>query len=97
MSKYRIVTSRLVAQNLIEHITFISNVSTEAAKRFLSDYDAILTRLENNPFEFQLDTTFDNPHGYRRAIFAKWFKCLFIVEESTVYIDSIVDCRRDNN
>ena len=97
MSKYKIVTSRLVAQNLIEPITFITNVSTEAAKRFLSDYDAILTRLENNPFEFQLDTTFDNPYGYRRAVFAKWFKCLFIVEESTVYIDSIVDCRRNNN
>ena len=97
MSKYRVITSKLVAQNLIEHTAFISNVSVEAAKRFLSEYDAILTRIENNPYEFQIDTSFGNPYGYRRAVFAKWYKCLFIVDESVVFLDAVVDCRKDIN
>lgn len=46
--------------------------------------------------KYQIDTSFDNPYEYRRVVFAKWYKCLFIVEGSTVYLDSVVDCRQDD-
>ena len=36
------------------------------------------------------------PEGqYRKAIFAKWYKALFMVEDQTVYLDAVVDGRMD--
>ena len=96
MSKYQVIVSKHVANNLLEHMTFISNVSIEAAQRFVEEYEAVINALEENPLKYQVDTTFDNTYEYRRVIFAKWYKCVFAVEESTVYIDSVVDCRQDN-
>lgn len=75
MSKYKVIVSRHIAGNLLSHTSFISQVSPEAAKRFVSEYESIIGRLEENPFQFQVDTAFDNPDGYRKAVFAKWYKC----------------------
>ena len=56
----------------------------------------ILARLEENPFQFPVDLEIDLPgRTYRKAIFAKWFKVLFQVKYQRVYIDGIIDCRRD--
>lgn len=96
MNKYKVIVSRHVAENLLSYVEFISNVSTKTARQFIAEYEVILVRLEENPLQFQVDTSFDNPHGYRRAIFSKWYKCLFVIEGTTVYLDSIVDCRQDN-
>ena len=55
-----------------------------------------LARLEENPFQFPVDLEIDLPgRTYRKAIFAKWFKVLFQVKDQRVYIDGIIDCRRD--
>lgn len=94
MSKYRVIVSKHIAERLLEYVEFISNVSTEAAKQFIYEYETILIRLEENPLQFQVDTSFNNPDGYRRAVFAKWYKCLFIVNGKVVYIDTVVDCRQ---
>ena len=95
MSKYKVIVSRHIAEMLLLHTSFIAQVSSEAAKRFVAQYEHVIDRLEENPLQFQEDTAFDNPDGYRRAVFAKWYKCLFIVEGDTVYVDSVVDCRQD--
>lgn len=96
MTRYKVIVSKHVGEHLLEHISFISNVSLVAARDFISEYEEIINRLEDNPYEFQVDTSFENTYGYRRAIFAKWYKCLFVVEESIVYVDYVVDCRQEN-
>ena len=97
MAKYKVIVSKRVTTNLLTYFEFISNVSTEAARQFVADFELILDRLEENPLQFQVDTSFNNPYGYRRAIFSKWFKCIFVIEGYTVYLDSIVDCRQSSN
>ncbi|MBO4579327.1 MAG: hypothetical protein J5715_04140 [Clostridiales bacterium] len=96
MAEYTVIVSKHVAGNLLKHVEFLSNVSTEAAGRFIQDYEAIITRLEDNPFQYQIDTSFENSDEYRRAIFSKWYKCLFVVEGNIVYLDAVVDCRQDD-
>ena len=96
MGKYRVIVSKHVADYLLTYIEFISLVSTEAARQFIAEYEKIIVRLEENPMQFQVDTSFDNPDGYRRAVFAKWYKCLFQIEGHVVYLDSVVDCRQNN-
>jgi hypothetical protein len=95
MPKYKVIVSRHVAENLLMHTAFISNVSPNAAESFVLEFEDILNRLEDNPIQYQKDTSFDNPDGYRRVLFAKWYKCLFLIEGDTVYVDSVVDCRQN--
>ena len=74
----------------------MSRVSIPAAKRFRREYAAILDALEQTPLQFPLDTDPNLPDGmYHKALFAKWYKALFTVEGTTVYLDAVVDCRRD--
>ena len=83
------------AQQLLAYTRFISNVSLGAAQTFVAEYESILKRIEDNPLQFQVDTSFENPMGYRRAVFAQWYKCLFKVDGSVVNVDAVVDCRQE--
>lgn len=95
MPNYNVRVSEHIAANMLEYTNFISNVSVDAAKRFMFEFEKVVDHLEDNPFQFQIDTSFKNPAKYRRVVFAKWYKCLFTVEGTTVYLDYIVDCRQD--
>ena len=94
MSNYNVIVSGHVAQKLLVYVSFISNVSLSAAQTFVDEYESILRRIEDNPLQFQVDTSFENPAGYRRAVFAQWYKCVFKVYGTNVYVDAIVDCRQ---
>ena len=95
MAKYTVVTARRVDQQLMRHIQFLSRVSVPAAKRFRNEYADILERLESNPLQFPLDTDPNLPDGlYHKALFARWYKALFLIEADCVYLDAVVDCRQ---
>lgn len=34
--------------------------------------------------------------GYRKAVFSERYLAIFCMEEQTVYLNFVVDCRRDN-
>lgn len=58
------------------------------------DFEAIICRLSENPYQFP---SCDDPNladTYRKAIFAKWYKIIFSVEDDTVYVDAVVDGRQ---
>ena len=95
MAKYKIIVSRHVAGHLRSHVEFISRVSIKAARQFVAEYEDVLNRMEENPLQFQIDTSFDNPDEYRRAVFGKWYKCLFVIDGTTIYLESVVDCRQE--
>ena len=95
MAKYTVVTARRVDQQLMRHIQFLSRVSVPAAKRFRNEYADVLERLESNPLQFPLDTDPNLPDGlYHKALFARWYKALFLIEADCVYLDAVVDCRQ---
>ena len=95
MARYTLITASRVDGQLIRHIRFLVKVSLPAAKRFRMEYSALLDRLEENPFQFPPDTDPNLPEGlYRKALFARWYKVLFMVEDKTVYLDAVVDCRQ---
>ena len=90
---YTVITASRVETQLVRHLEFLARVSIPAAKRFRDEYAAVLARLEENPFRFPLDTDPNLPGGlYRRAIFARRYKVLYMVDGSTVYLDAVVDC-----
>ena len=94
MEKYRIIVARRVKVQLLNHITFLSKVSIPAAKRLRNSFKDTLVRLEENPFQFPIDSVFAGLNlPYRKALFEKRYKVLFTVEDNTVFIDSVIDCR----
>lgn len=95
MARYTVIPASRVDSQLLRHIRFLGKVSLPAARRFRMEYSALLDRLEENPFQFPPDTDPNLPEGlYRKALFARWYKVLFMVEDKTVYLDAVVDCRQ---
>ena len=98
MEKYRIIIATRVKKQLLNHILFLSKVSIPAAKRMRNSFEEVLVRLKDNPFQFPLDQTFAKLGlSYRKALFDKRYKVLFLVEDDTVYIDSVIDCRQQTS
>lgn len=96
MARYTVIVASRVDSQLLRHISFIARVSIPAAKRFRKEYAEVLDRLEENPFQFSLETDQNLPENvYRRALFARWYKALFLVENDIVYLDAVVDCRQN--
>lgn len=94
MGKFKVIFDPALDQILLKHTEFISRVSVPAAERFLDEFEAVIQRLSENPYQF---SSCDDPNladTYRKAVFAKWYKMIFSVEGNTVYIDAVVDGRQ---
>ena len=96
MAKYKVILDPGLDKMLLKHAQFLSRVSLPAVKRFRQEFKEILRRLEENPYQFPL---YDDPNlppdTYRKAIFAKWYKAVFCVDDHTVCLDAVVDGRMD--
>ena len=97
MAKYTIIISSRVDQQLIRHIEFLARVSIKAARNLRAEYADVLDRLEDNPYQFPLDTDpVLRDSGYHKAIFYKRYKAVFLIEDNKVYLDAVADCRQSS-
>lgn len=96
VAKYQVTFHPGVNSQLESHAEFIARVSLPAAYRMKEEFDVILGRLAENPFQFP---PMQNPNlpadTYRGASFAKWYQIVFSVESYMVYVDAVVDMRSD--
>ena len=96
MRKYEVIAAPYLDEMLLEHIRFISRVSVPAARRFRAEFAELIRRLGENPYQFPV---YDDPNlpsdTYRKALFARWYKAVFVVEGNCVYIDAVIDGRRN--
>lgn len=96
MSKYFVVVSRRADEMLIQHARFLARVSVPAAERMVSEFELVLDSLEQNPYQYPVDEDYNLPRGmYRKALFCKWYKALFSVSDTKVFLDAVIDCRQD--
>lgn len=97
MGRYAVIVSRRADTMLVRHTRFLANVSVPAAKGLIKDFEKVLDALEDNPFQFPVETDYELPSGqYRKALFCKRYKALFAIEGDTVYLDTVLDCRQNN-
>lgn len=94
MAKYTVTFNPRVGQQLERHAAFIANVSKPAARRLLAEFTALVEQLAKNPY---LCPSCDDPNLpagiYRKAFIGKWYKVVFSIEGSRVYIEAVVDAR----
>jgi hypothetical protein len=48
------------------------------------------------PYADNLDAADIPQEMYRKCLFYDRYKALFLVEDRTVYIDAVIDCRQEN-
>ena len=98
MGKYTVTVSRRADAMLIRHTRFLANVSVPAARGLATEFEKVLDVLEDNPFQFPVETEYELPPGqFRKALFCKRYKAIFYVEDNNVFLDAVLDCRQDNS
>jgi plasmid stabilization system protein ParE len=85
---------------LREHADFLAQISPDAAERMMFRFDKIGDRLAENPYQFpvadELDVPGIPPDTYRKCLFEDRYKALFQVRDSDVFVDAVIDTRREN-
>ena len=96
MAKYKVILAKRVDTTMLRHTQFLAQVSVPAAKQFYKEFKEVLDALKRNPFQFPVEEDQNLPKGqYRKALFAKRYHAIFMVEGETVYLDAVVDCRME--
>lgn len=93
--KYRVIVSEAAKGMLLRHMKFLANVSVPASRKFLLAFKDAKAQLSAFPLSGPYD---DDPalpaETYRKCLFYGRYHILYEVENKTVYIDAIVDCRQ---
>ncbi|USF27679.1 hypothetical protein N510_002636 [Firmicutes bacterium ASF500] len=96
MHSYRLKIHPRVSGQLEKHAEFIARVSRPAAVRFRTEFKKTLIRLVENPYLFPLlESDYQSEDFYRKALFGKWYKVIFYVEADVIYLDAVIDGRRE--
>lgn len=94
--KFRVIVSQKAEKMLIEHMRFLANVSAPASKRFLASFKEAKQTLSvfpmSGPYDDELSLP---PDTYRKCLFYDRYNILYEIEENTVFVDAIIDCRQD--
>jgi plasmid stabilization system protein ParE len=88
------VSSRALAM-LERHTRFLARVSVPAARRLSADYRKAVASLKVYPERFPFVEAVDvPPQTYRRCLFARRYELIFLLTETSVFVDAVRDCRQ---
>jgi len=98
--KYKVILAEHADRMLLAHTEFLARVSIPAARKLICEFKDLKNNLSINPHQYpyadDLDVPGIPPNTYRKGVFFGRYKALFLIENSAVYIDAIIDCRQDN-
>ena len=99
--KYSVRLARRAEKMMLLHTEFLARVSVVAARRLLEDFNKVTKFLEDDPFSFPFADELDVPgipiETYRKCMFDKRYKAIYLIEDEDVYIDAVIDCRQKNS
>lgn len=94
--KYRVIVSERAKRMLGTHIRFVAQVNKEDAIAKKKELMTAMRSLESMPQRFPFfEETYIPPNKYHKMFVAKWYLVLYQIEDDTVYVDTILDCRKD--
>jgi len=98
--KYNVILARRADRMLLSHTEFLARVSPSAARRLLADFRKATKQLAENPLMFPFADELDVPNiplsTYRKCLFDKRYKAIYLIEGDNVYIDAVIDVRQEN-
>ena len=97
---YSVILAQRADSILLSHAEFLARVSPAIARSLLSEFKAVINKLSKDPSQFPLADEIDVPGilpgKYRKCMFADFYKALFQVKDSFIYVDAIIDCRQES-
>ena len=94
--KYKVIVSDRAKQMLGIHIRFMAQVNKDAAIAKKKELMAAMRSLDHMLQRF---TFFEEPYissnKYHKMFVEKWYLVLYQVKDDTVYVEYILDCRKD--
>lgn len=94
--KYSVVVSEKAKMQIAEHISFVSNVNKESARKFkiriIEKLQTLSDMPQRNPY---LNNEMLVKNYYRKIPLEDGYLVIYHIEERTVKIDYVLDCRQD--
>lgn len=95
MPRYKVIISSRASQQLIAHVEFLSRRSVNAAIRLSAEYKETVRQLRENPLQFPVDPHSELEDPPRVVLFNKRYQLYFDIEENTVFVGAVRDCRQN--
>ena len=94
--KYKVIISDRAKRMLGTHIRFMSQVNKDAAVEKKKELVTAMRSLERMPQRFPFfEESYIPPNKYHKMFVAKWYLVLYQIQDDKVYVDYILDCRKD--
>ena len=94
--KYKVIVSDRAKRMLGTHIRFMAQVNKDAAKAKKKELMDAMRSLDRMPQRFPFfEEAYIPTNKYHRMFVVKWYLILYQIKDDTVYVDYILDCRKD--
>lgn len=94
--KYKVIVSDRAKRMLGTSIRFMAQVSKEAAMAKKKELMDAIRSLSNMPQRFPFfEELYITPNKYHKMFVERWYLILYQIQDDTVYVDYILDCRKD--
>ena len=94
--KYKVIVSDRAKRMLGTHIRFMAQVNKDAAKTKKQELMEAMRSLERMPQRFPFfEEAYIPTNKYHKMFVEKWYLVLYQIKDHAVYVDYILDCRKD--
>lgn len=94
--QYKVIISDRARRMLASHIRFMAQVNKETAKAMKNEIMSAMRSLNQISQRFPFfNESYITPNKYRKMFIQKWYIVLYQIKDDTVYVDYIIDCRKD--
>lgn len=93
---YKIIISDRAKTMLGTHISFLAHINKDSAKEKKKSIVNAIRSLSQMPQRFPFfEESYIMPNKYRKMFVEKLYLILYQIQDDTVYVDYILDCRKD--
>lgn len=96
MQNYNVIVSQRAADMLKEHIAFMANVNKNAAINTKNRLIEAFNSLEQMPNRYPFfNEDYIPPNKYHKMYVENWYLVLYQIKDNDVFIDFVLDCRKN--
>lgn len=96
--KYKVIVSDRAKRMLGTHMRFMAQTNKDAAVAKKKELMTAMRSLSRMPQRFPFfEEMYIIPNKYHKMFVEKWYLILYQIQDDTVYVEYILDCRRDYN
>lgn len=95
MRRYKVIVSDEARKMLKDHVYFLAKVNVDAAKELRNKIMSEIRTLEKMPERFPYLDEDNRRSCYRKMVVPNWYLVIYLVIDDTVYVEYILDARKD--